>query len=800
MIDGRSVEVAPGTKVIQAAEKVGIYIPRLCYHPALGSAGACRLCAVSFLEGPVKGLLMSCMVDVKEGMVVSTQHPEALEFRKQIMEWLMMNHPHDCPVCDEGGHCVLQEMTVAGGHSIRRYPGFKRTYKDQYLGPLIQHEMNRCIHCWRCRRFYQEYSGHTDLGAMGLASRTYFGKAVEGPLESPFSGNLIDICPTGVFTDKPSRFKARRWDCQRGPSVCIHCSLGCSTVVNVKYREVLRIEAGQNLEVNGFFICDRGRWGFDYANHPQRPRSPLVEGKACSRQEALAYSAAKLQRIIGQHGPHSIALVGSPRGNLESLGALRLFCEAHGLKSPFVWMENQQLECARLLLHGEDLLLSMAQMEEADCVLLAGLDPIHEAPMLALALRQAWKRGAWVGVLDPRAVELPFPFHRLTANFEEILGLMAYLAGKGDLPSKGPDLRPFLGACEGALNRGKRPAVACSSLLGGPALMGRCMELAGFLRQEKGWGGLFPVLPGANTLGATAVLGVEARGLEDLLDGIQRGELRALVLVETDPFFAFWEKRELEESLKGLELLLVLDYLPSASVKLAQVVLPSKPIFESFGFFINNEGRLQEAKAIHQGGSPLSQVLEKGRPARLFGAEIPGAGPCAAWEALAGLSEALGKSMGFSDLQGLRGKLLKRLPWLGQWTPGKRILPLQAVGDRQGEALPGSGEEPLREGLGLVCVQALFGTEELSSYSRHTQSMEGVPLGFLHPETASSMGLKDRDRVRLRWERGELEFVLCTRQEMSPELLAIQAHRLLGWEKAGRVPKRVQPGQLGKAS
>ena len=180
-IDGIEVEVPKGMKVIEAAERLDIIIPRFCYHHSLGSVGACRLCAVKFLDGPVKGIQMSCMVDAQDGMVVSTTDDEAVDFRRHVIEWLMMNHPHDCPVCDEGGHCLLQDMTVAGGHGLRRYLGKKRTYPDQDLGVFVQHEMNRCIHCWRCRRFYQEFAGYRDLGAMQIANHTYFGRYKDGP-------------------------------------------------------------------------------------------------------------------------------------------------------------------------------------------------------------------------------------------------------------------------------------------------------------------------------------------------------------------------------------------------------------------------------------------------------------------------------------------------------------------------------------------------------------------------------------------------------------------------------------------
>lgn len=802
LIDGRSIEVAPGTKVIQAAEELGIHIPRLCYHPALGSAGACRLCAVSFLEGPVKGLLMSCMVEVKEGMVVSTQHPDALEFRRQVMEWLMMNHPHDCPVCDEGGHCVLQEMTVAGGHSIRRYPGSKRTYKDQYLGPLIQHEMNRCIHCWRCRRFYQDYSGYKDLGVMGLASRTYFGKATQGPLESPFSGNLIDICPTGVFTDKPSRFKGRRWDYERAPSVCIHCSLGCNTVANARYREVLKIEAGHNPDVNGYFICDRGRYGFDYTNHPGRPRKPLLDGRACSIEEAIGEAGARLQRLIQENGPESVALVGSPRGSLESLGALRLFSDTHALEGPTFWMDRESMECARILLGGEarDVIFSLSQLEEADCILVVGLDPLQEAPMLALALRQAWRKGAWVGLMDPRGVELPFPFSSLAVHPREIPGLLESLFPKGGSGLTGPQSRGFWEEWVGALESRGRPAVVWGRTAGGVASLRRCLDLIRGLRQEKGWGGLFPVLAGANSLGAAALAGEGGRSWEELLDSAQKGGMRAMILVETDPFFASPKRAQLRQMLNSLELLVVMDYLPSEAVRMAQVVLPCTTIFESPCLFLNQEGRLQEAEAVHAGGIPLEQELENGHPSRKFSLEIPGGSARPAWGHLAGLSEAMGKSMGFSDIQGLRSTLEERFPWLGAVKPGQRILPMELKQKKERVWEGASGLQAAQGHLGLLMVQATFGTEELSSYSRAAIKMEREPMGFLHPLTAGLLGVGEGDRIRLQWEEGELELKVMTKENMVKDLLVVQAHRGLAWEKAARVPESLRFEQVRRSS
>jgi NADH-quinone oxidoreductase subunit G len=412
IIDDRIIEVVPGVKVIDAAEQLGIMIPRFCYHKALGSVGACRMCAVKFVDGPVKGIHMSCMVDARDGMVVSTTDPEAVEFRKYVIEWLMLNHPHDCPVCDEGGHCLLQDTTVSGGHGLRRYPGQKRTYRDQYLGHLVAHEMNRCIHCYRCVRYYQEFSGYRDLGAFAIGSRVYFGRFADGPLESPFAGNLIDICPTGVFTDLTSKYRVRRWDMERGPSVCIHCSLGCNTIAGARYREVLRQEARFSEHVNGYFICDRGRFGYQYESHENRPRVARIYGSETEMDKAIDFAAQKIDEIIQTRGSEAVACLGSSRSSLETQAMLAEFCQMKNIPGPVYFLDKSIANKVKSAVSRLDMqsALSMREIEDVDFILALGVDAINEAPMLALAMRQAVRNGALAVVADPRPVSLPFEF------------------------------------------------------------------------------------------------------------------------------------------------------------------------------------------------------------------------------------------------------------------------------------------------------------------------------------------------------------------------------------------------------
>ena len=223
-VDGQSYEVEEGKNLLHACLSAGLDLPYFCWHPAMGSVGACRQCAVIQYqdENDERGrLAMACMTPVADGARFSIEASQAKEFRAEVIEWLMLNHPHDCPVCEEGGECHLQDMTVMTGHTFRRYRGQKRTFRNQYLGPFLNHEMNRCITCYRCVRYYRDYAGGTDLEAFGSRDRMYFGRADDGVLESEFAGNLVEVCPTGVFTDKPfSVTYTRKWDLQSAPSVC----------------------------------------------------------------------------------------------------------------------------------------------------------------------------------------------------------------------------------------------------------------------------------------------------------------------------------------------------------------------------------------------------------------------------------------------------------------------------------------------------------------------------------------------------------------------------------------------------
>jgi NADH-quinone oxidoreductase subunit G len=688
IIDNIPVEVPEGTTVLEAAQSVDIPIPHFCWHPALGKAGACRVCAVKMLDGPVKGVQMSCMLPAQDGMVVSTTDDEAVAMRKSVIEWLMINHPHDCPVCDEGGECQLQDFTIAGGHGIRRYDGKKRTYNNQYLGEFIEHEMNRCIQCYRCARFYQEYAGGTDFGAMGRAAIVYFGRQDDGPLQSPFSGNLVDICPTGVFTDKTARFRARYWDYDMAPSVCPHCSLGCNTVPMARYRELLKTTARRNDLVNGWFICDKGRFSNAGVNAPERPRQALVDGKPVSLDEALDALATLLGEFLELHGPDSLAIVGSPRMDLAgNIMAARLR-EMLGAGTLCLFNDTDQAELtgkAVSLLTTENS-ASQEDVRSADLVVLVECELLDAAPMMALAVRQAWRNGARVYMVGMQneiksAVAPPFTKGGLggisqqdeTANPPESHfdkgGHFGVMGEEKTLPFK---FEYVASLAVVPLQEAKHPVIICGTsrngleavlelqsvsappfTKGGPGGISSSIETANPPESPLGPRGSFDraglqpglklafILDGPNAFGC-AELARQHRGVA-LSTALTDGRIKGIISFEADL------PHELPE---GIAVLAAADWRPTGLVARAGVILPTTAWVEQEGIFVNNEGRAQRFKKIMNPGLPIKGLTPYLHPPRVHGKDAPGGDVAPSARLIALLMQRLGEAVVDEPLSG----------------------------------------------------------------------------------------------------------------------------------------------------
>ncbi|MGB9455375.1 MAG: NADH-quinone oxidoreductase subunit NuoG [Bryobacteraceae bacterium] len=385
-VDKQQYEMNPQQNLLHGCLSLGMNLPYFCWHPALGSVGACRQCAVKQFkdETDTHGkIVMACMTPAAEGTRISIQDAEAAEFRAAIIEGLMLNHPHDCPVCDEGGECHLQDMTVMTGHDYRSYTFEKRTFRNQYLGPFVNHEMNRCIQCYRCVRFYREYAGGNDLNAFALRNIVFFGRDCDGVLENEFAGNLVEVCPTGVFTDATlKRHYTRKWDLQMAPSVCVHCALGCNITAAERYGMLRRLVNRYNGEVNGYFLCDRGRFGYEFVNSERRIRQPLRKGKIATAEAALGYLRELASgEVIG---------IGSPRASLESNFALRSLVGEGRFYAGISATESRLLKLMLdILRYGRAHTPSLREVESADAVFILGEDVTNVAPRMALSLRQS---------------------------------------------------------------------------------------------------------------------------------------------------------------------------------------------------------------------------------------------------------------------------------------------------------------------------------------------------------------------------------------------------------------------------
>ncbi len=752
-IDNKTVTVPEGKTILEAAEELGIVIPHFCYHKALGAVGACRMCAVTIHEGSVKGLKMSCLVKVEDGMVVTTSDERSVEFRSRVTEWQMLNHPHDCPVCDEGGECQLQEMTIAGGHGIRRYDGPKRTYTNQDLGPFIAQEMNRCIQCYRCVRTYKDYCGGRDFGVLGSRNRVFFGRFKDGMLESDFSGNIVDTCPTGVFTDRTYRFKSRFWDLQEAPSICTHCSLGCSTIPGGRYRELQRVRSGINEEVNGFFICDRGRFGSSYVNHPQRQRQARSAGETVSVEQALEQLAVEARRLIRSHGSEALLLLGSHRASLETNWLLSQWARELGGRPPVFSAHGGRQATARAVAASKVPLASLEQVRQSDFVLVAGCDPLSEAPMLAVALRQVVRNGGQVFVYDPRAVELPCEFdHQAVTPLE----LHEFLNDGG---ADGRHMRELL-------QQAKSPVLVGGGDLLGAYGMVQLQSLAERLGSAERTCLIYPVLAGPDSYAAGLL--ADDRG-ETLLERLESGKVRMLVCVETDPLLESSAPGRIAELLTGLEQLVVLDYLPTAVAKDADLFIPTRTPLECDGSFINNEGRVQAFARVLEPGIPLAQENQGGHPSREFSTTTPGAEP---WAAIDALQSLLSQNLSLAELRARIVADVHHLQGLAQLEAGHPGY--QLSGGAINASLPDSLPEQPQGSLQLIVSAARYGSDLSSRYSEKLEPRFVGARLQMHPLDMVARQLQEGDEVTLDSDLGSFRLPLISQPDMARGCVVVE--------------------------
>ncbi len=730
-IDGTVHEAEAGQNVLQLCLDRGVMVPHFCYHEALGPAGACRLCAAMVAPAADKParLEMTCMLRATDGMVITVNAEYAEKFRKGVLEELMLNHPHDCPVCDEGGECMLQDMTVTTEHIHRRTRFPKRTWENQYLGPFIHHEMNRCITCYRCVRYYNDYAQGTDFGVFGSRSRVYFGRVNEGVLESEFAGNLVDVCPTGVFTNKAFReVYSRPWDLQTARSVCANCSVGCNVLPGFRHGLLRRIKPERNDEVNRFFMCDRGRFGGEFVNSGARIRFARVAGEEMDLAAGITRVAARLREIHEAHGPGSVAFIGSPRATLEANGALALLARAFGGPAAFFRSSSERdaiRRAAAVTTSGEVPIASLPEMEKADLIVIAGGDMTGEAPMFDLSLRQAIRAGAALYILSPREGRLDrFAKHALRVRpGEEPVVLDQVLSGsllnKSELTA---EKQAMVDELVTAFNAARHPLVVASAAHADSGVVDAAFWLAKRASRMDRKCLLAYAFPAVNSVGTGLVHGDE--NPEMLWADVHSGRIRALVVLERNAALDFDSVSAFESAASKLELLVAVDSFSHSTTQAAHAVLPCASHYQSFGTLLNYEGRAQKfdslpvpsAANLSAGEVLLTLLQQTGAEDRIKGTEYHDI-----YDVTAGSSKALDALK--TGEAGIRVRLASRLPV--SKSP-KRNLASAAKG-----------------GLVPWDIVSTFGSEELSALSASVAELAPAPVVELNPADAGSRGIED---------------------------------------------------------
>jgi NADH-quinone oxidoreductase subunit G len=625
-IDGTSYEVEEGSNLLQACLNLGLDLPYFCWHPAMGSIGACRQCAVvQYLreEDEHGRIVMGCMTPVEDGAIFSLSGDQASGFREAIVESLMLNHPHDCPVCAEGGECHLQDMTVMVGHRDRHYRGRKNTHRNQYLGPLINHEMNRCIACYRCTRFYRDYAGGTDLAAMAAHDHVYFGRHQEGVLENEFAGNLVEVCPTGVFTDKSLVHDyTRKWDLQSAPSVCVGCGVGCNTLAGERYGKLKRIHNRFNRQINGYFLCDRGRFGGTFVNSEKRIDYP-ARREADGRFKAVHADVA-LAAVSAACRGKSVAAIGSPRASLEANAQLRKLVGAAQFCSGMA--DTEHLLVQRSIEHlGSTPALnpSLGLMESADAVLVLGEDLTHTAPRIALSLRQSVRNKAFAmaaglklhawqdAAIRNLAQEQRSPLH-IVAAYRTALADVA-TSNSSLAPADQAHMATSIAGAIGSdsesaglagdiardLKNAQRPLVICGTSAGSAALVDAAAAIAEALCSAGRQTMLSLCLPECNSMGSGLLVHAGSASISELCERAGRGEIDTLLILEND-LYRRASPAQLDQLFEQVHCVVGLDCLDTRTLSRCHWVLPSASFTESEGTLVNSEGRAQRHFPAHE--------------------------------------------------------------------------------------------------------------------------------------------------------------------------------------------------------
>ena len=614
-IDGKEVEAESGMTVMQACELVGIEIPRFCYHERLSIAGNCRMCLVSMERAPKP--IASCAMPVGEGMVITTNSPEVHKMRKGVMEFLLINHPLDCPICDQGGECDLQDQAMSYGSDRSRFEENKRAVNDKYMGPLISTTMTRCIHCTRCIRFASEVAGVPELGATGRGEHmevgTYIGKA----LTSELSGNMIDLCPVGALTNSPYAFNARPWELKKTESFDVTDAIGSNIRIDARGPEVKRILPRLNEDVNEEWISDKARFSCDGLKN-QRLDTPYIrhDGKLTKAtwQEAFSAIADVLKPLQGEQ----IAAIAGDMADCESMTLLKELMYLLGSENIDCRQDGAKIDPTTRA--GYLFNSTISGIDHADAILLLGTNPRREAPVLNARIRKRYVAGGIRIASIGDDVDLTYPYENLGNNVSILKKLSV---GKGDFAKilKNAE-HPMLIIGQGALTRNDGAAIL--------DLARTTANKLGMIDENKGWNGFNLLHTAAARVGGLDlgfVPGSNGRDVASILEGAESGDIKAVYLLGADEFNTL----KLNDSF-----VIYQGHHGDVGAHCADVILPGAAYTEKSGTYVNTEGRAQVGRlAVF----PPGEARED-------------------WTIIRALSEVIGKRLPYDSLQQVRSHMI----------------------------------------------------------------------------------------------------------------------------------------------
>lgn len=595
-IDGKTLQAEPGAMVIQVADAAGIYIPRFCYHKHLSIAANCRMCLVEVEKSPKA--LPACATPVMPGMKVFTRSAKAIAAQKAVMEFLLINHPLDCPICDQGGECELQDLSMGYGSAESNYCEGKRSVKDKDIGPLIATEMTRCIQCTRCVRFGDEVAGFRELGATGRGEDMEIGTYVQHALKSEVSGNVIDVCPVGALTSKPYRFTARAWELQQHRSIAAHDCLGSNINVHTRNGKVMRVVPRENNEINLTWISDRDRYSYEGLYHPDRLEKPLmrVEGtwKEVDWQTALEYATEGLQKVLNTHGADQLAALASPNSTLEEFYLLQKLMRGVGSNNVDHRLRQTDFSDQENMSLFPGLNRPIAALDHCDVIVLIGANLQKEQPLASIRVRKAALKGAKVIALNM----LDYDFHfkvaakKIVAPQHLVSALTNIAEGKdqniSDIIKSGKSVCVLMGAQ--AINHEQSSELHALAQQIASQVNGTCGFLTEGANAAGAW--LAGAVPHRSVAGKSVTSGLNA---QTMWSDARKG----YVLLNVEPDLDCSNPIAATNALENADFVLALTMFKNPVLEqFADLILPVGPFTETSGTFVNAEGRWQSFKGV----------------------------------------------------------------------------------------------------------------------------------------------------------------------------------------------------------